>query len=320
MQSIETKILLEPSRQTIQPSQPHAVLLRFHCDSGIDARLHFIGQVGGLMAQAKAKKTPSKTAPAKKATASATKTVKKAPAKATVKAPAKKAVKAPAKPVAKAAAKPAPKAKSAAKPAAKTTVKTPAKTSAPKAAPAAKPAAKPAVKTAAPKAEPPKNKAMTQKPAVKKTPAATGIQARETSPLDTFTNFTPYNLKKGENYMNDSQVDHFRKILAGWKQELMVKVDETVHHMQDESSNVPDPNDRATIESDFTMELRTRDRERKLIKKIEESIKTLDSGEYGYCENCGEEIGIRRLEARPTAQLCIDCKTLDEIREKHINR
>ncbi len=279
------------------------------------------------MAQAKAKKTPSKTAAPKKATASASKVVKKTPAKSPaskssvtkspVKAPAKKPAKAPAKPVVKTAAKPAPKAKPAAKPAAKTT----AKTSAPKAAPAAKPVAKPAAKTATPKAEPPKKKAMTTKPAVKKTSTAPTAQATETaSLLDSFTNFTPYNVKKGENYMNNGQIEHFRKILAGWKQELMVKVDETVHHMQDESSNVPDPNDRATIESDFTMELRTRDRERKLIKKIEESIKTLDSGDYGYCENCGEEIGIRRLEARPTAQLCIDCKTLDEIREKHINR
>jgi DnaK suppressor protein len=123
-------------------------------------------------------------------------------------------------------------------------------------------------------------------------------------------------LRKGEEYMNEAQESHFRDILGRWKQELMEEVDRTVHHMQDEAANFPDPNDRATQESEFAMELRTRDRERKLIKKIEESLGAIDSGEYGYCEQCGVEIGIRRLEARPTATLCIDCKSLDEIREK----
>ena len=116
--------------------------------------------------------------------------------------------------------------------------------------------------------------------------------------------------------MNPAQIEHFREILESWKQELMEKVDETVHHMQDEASNFPDPNDRASQESDFTMELRARDRERKLIKKIEEGMQRLDGGEFGFCESCGVEIGVRRLEARPTATLCIDCKELDEIREK----
>ncbi|MCW9057600.1 MAG: RNA polymerase-binding protein DksA [Gammaproteobacteria bacterium] len=116
--------------------------------------------------------------------------------------------------------------------------------------------------------------------------------------------------------MSDTQLSHFRQILLTWKRELMEEVDRTVHHMQDEAANFPDPNDRATQESEFSMELRARDRERKLIKKIDESIDMLDDGEYGYCESCGVEIGIRRLEARPTATLCIDCKTLDEIREK----
>ncbi len=130
--------------------------------------------------------------------------------------------------------------------------------------------------------------------------------------------FEPYKEKKGEEYMNEKQVVHFRKILFAWKKELMEEVDRTVHHMQDEAANFPDPNDRATQESEFTMELRARDRERKLIRKIDESLTALDEGEYGYCEQCGEEIGIRRLEARPTATLCIECKTLDEIREKHL--
>ena len=120
--------------------------------------------------------------------------------------------------------------------------------------------------------------------------------------------------------MNPEQVEHFRKILTDWKSELMAKVDETVHHMQDEAANFPDPNDRATQESDFTMELRTRDRERKLIKKIEESLNALDADDYGYCASCGIEVGIRRLEARPTATECIDCKTLNEIKEKQYGK
>ncbi|MCB1874488.1 MAG: RNA polymerase-binding protein DksA [Chromatiales bacterium] len=126
----------------------------------------------------------------------------------------------------------------------------------------------------------------------------------------------PYKEEPGEEYMNDRQLAHFREILLAWKRELMEEVDRTVHYMQDEAANFPDPNDRATQESEFSLELRTRDRERKLIKKIDESLTNLDNGEYGFCESCGVEIGIRRLEARPTATLCIDCKTLDEIREK----
>ncbi len=128
--------------------------------------------------------------------------------------------------------------------------------------------------------------------------------------------FTPYELKDDEEYMNDNQLVHFRNILSNWKNELMKEVDRTVHHMQDDASNHPDPADRATQEEEFSLELRTRDRERKLIKKISGSLNDVDSGDYGYCEACGVEIGVRRLEARPTANLCIDCKTLDEIREK----
>jgi DnaK suppressor protein len=130
--------------------------------------------------------------------------------------------------------------------------------------------------------------------------------------------FKPYEEKPGEDYMNEEQSQHFMRILNNWKAELMAEVDRTVHHMQDDAANFPDPNDRATQESEFSLELRTRDRERKLIKKIEESIKTIESGDYGYCDSCGIEIGIRRLEARPTATLCIDCKTLDELREKQM--
>jgi DnaK suppressor protein len=130
--------------------------------------------------------------------------------------------------------------------------------------------------------------------------------------------FKPYIEVEGEEYMNDVQIKHFETILKNWKSELMHEVDRTVLHMQDDAANFPDPNDRATQESEFSLELRTRDRERRLIKKIDEALKEIESGGYGFCESCGIEIGIRRLEARPTATLCIDCKTLDEIREKQM--
>jgi DnaK suppressor protein len=131
-----------------------------------------------------------------------------------------------------------------------------------------------------------------------------------------FTNFEPYKPKAREAYMNDAQKSHFCDILSAWKAELMEEVDRTVSHMKDEAANFPDPADRATQEEEFSLELRTRDRERKLIKKIESTLELIDQDDYGYCNSCGVEIGIKRLEARPTANLCIDCKTLDEIREK----
>jgi len=128
--------------------------------------------------------------------------------------------------------------------------------------------------------------------------------------------FKPYKVKKGEEYMSEGQLAHFTVILNAWKQELMDEVDRTVGHMKDEAANFPDPADRATQEEEFSLELRTRDRERKLIKKIDESLEMISNGEYGYCETCGVEIGLKRLEARPTATQCIDCKSLDEIKEK----
>lgn len=126
----------------------------------------------------------------------------------------------------------------------------------------------------------------------------------------------PYRADPDEEYMNDAQLEHFRQILLNWKKQLLDDMERTVHHMQDEATNFPDPNDRATQEEGFAIELRTRDRELKLIRKIDESLKKIDSGDYGYCESCGVDIGLRRLEARPTASKCIDCKTLDEQREK----
>jgi DnaK suppressor protein len=134
-----------------------------------------------------------------------------------------------------------------------------------------------------------------------------------------FRNVAPYQPKRGEEYMGDRQLEHFRTILVQWRQELMEEVDRTVHHMQDEAANFPDPADRATQEEEFSIELRTRDRERKLIRKIDQTIDRINDRDYGFCDTCGIEIGLRRLEARPTATQCVDCKTLDEIREKQLH-
>ena len=131
-----------------------------------------------------------------------------------------------------------------------------------------------------------------------------------------FKNFLPYKSRSGEKYMNKRHLKHFRNILLKWKAELMEEVDRTVSHMKDEAANFPDLADRATQEEEFSLELRTRDRERKLIKKIDMTVELIDANDYGFCNSCGVEIGIKRLEARPTATLCIDCKTLDEIKEK----
>lgn len=126
----------------------------------------------------------------------------------------------------------------------------------------------------------------------------------------------PYEESPGEEYMNIKQRDHFRDLLLAWKHELMEEVDRTVSHMKDEAANFPDPADRASQEEEFSLELRTRDRERKLIKKIDATLELVETDDYGFCDTCGVDIGIRRLEARPTATLCVDCKTLDEIKEK----
>ncbi len=233
-----------------------------------------------------------KKAVAKKKAAKKT-AAKKAPAK---KAAAKKKVTAK-----KAAVKKAPAKKAAAKKKAVAKKKVAAKK-----APARKAAAK---KTVAGKRPPAKKKAARKQAPSTRTPHGTIVD-----------DIAPYEESAGEEYMNEAQRAHFRDILLAWKRELMEEVDRTVHHMQDEAANFPDPNDRATQESEFSMELRTRDRERKLIKKIDEALDKLEHNEYGWCDSCGVEIGIRRLEARPTATLCIDCKTLDEIREKHLGK
>ena len=150
-------------------------------------------------------------------------------------------------------------------------------------------------------------KKVVKKVAKKSTKKAAGLKK--------FNSYTP---KANESYMNKSQIKHFIKILNDWKLELSSDIDRTVSHMQDELTAYADPNDRASQESDMALELRNRDRERKLIKKIDGTLKNIDNDEYGYCAACGEEIGLKRLLARPTATLCIDCKTLDEIREKQM--
>ena len=132
-----------------------------------------------------------------------------------------------------------------------------------------------------------------------------------------FKNFKPYELADGEEYMNDRQKEHFRQILNGWRAQLMQESEKTVNNMQQDGATIlSDPNDRASQEEEFSLELRTRDRERKLLAKIEKTLHKLTIDDYGYCETCGIEIGIKRLEARPTAELCIDCKEIEEQKEK----
>ena len=154
-----------------------------------------------------------------------------------------------------------------------------------------------------------------KKPApAKKAPAKSAVKASEkTAPA-----VAKYKALKGEEYMCQRQRDYFRDMLLAQKKALTEGISKTVHTMQDEATIFADPNDRASQETDIALELRNRDRERKLIKKIDETIARIDAEEYGYCDKCGVEIGISRLEARPTASLCIDCKTLDEVKEKQM--
>ena len=172
-----------------------------------------------------------------------------------------------------------------------------------------------------------KKKAVSKKrPAVKKKvparkPAVRKVATRRTKPKrDVLSGpihgIAPYKPKRGEEYMSDEQLEHFRKILSSWKRELMYEVDRTVHHMQDEAANFPDPNDRATQESEFGLELRTRDRERKLLRKIDSALARIDEGSYGWCDETGEEIGLKRLEARPVATLCLEAQERRELAER----
>ena len=171
-----------------------------------------------------------------------------------------------------------------------------------------------------------KKAASKKRPAVKKKvptsrPAARKVPARKTKPRGDVLSgpihgIAPYKPKRGEEYMSDAQLEHFRNILSAWKRELMFEVDRTVHHMQDEAANFPDPNDRATQESEFGLELRTRDRERKLLRKIDSALARIDEGSYGFCDETGEEIGLKRLEARPVATLCLEAQERRELAER----
>ena len=177
-----------------------------------------------------------------------------------------------------------------------------------------------------------KKKTVRKKAASKKRPAAKKkVPARKTAPRKAparrarpkgdllsgpIHGIAPYKPRRGEEYMSDAQLEHFREILNAWKRELMFEVDRTVHHMQDEAANFPDPNDRATQESEFGLELRTRDRERKLLRKIDSALARIDEGSYGYCDETGEEIGLKRLEARPVATLCLEAQERRELAER----
>jgi DnaK suppressor protein len=240
-----------------------------------------------------AKAMPAKKAASKKKTASKKKVAKKAPKSAARRSGAVKS-KAPQKRASKKPTKPA-------------------KSARPK---------KVAKAPAAPKSQPKATGKKTMAPGPKKpSPRLIGAAApaarRSTSVLSgPVRGFTPYQPKRGEEYMNKTQLEHFRELLLAWKRELMEEVDRTMLHMKDDAANFPDPNDRATQESEFGLELRTRDRERKLLKKIDSALARIDDGSYGYCEETGEEIGLRRLEARPVATLCVEAQERREIAER----
>jgi DnaK suppressor protein len=258
-----------------------------------------------------AAKKPAKATKAKKTIAKKADSAKKA-------APAKK-------PAAVAKAKPAPSPRAVAKPAAKPAAPPPSPKPAAKAAPAAAAApAKPARAAASIPAKPtiparpvtPLNINDLDTAGASDADEADSPDVSSTNLLAGPRNVKPYIPRRGEQYMNKEQLEHFRLILNTWKRDLMHEVDRTVLHMKDEAANFPDPNDRATQESEFSLELRTRDRERKLIRKIDEAIKRIEDGTYGYCVETGEEIGIKRLEARPVATLCVEAQERRERREK----
>jgi DnaK suppressor protein len=311
--------------------------LRFGAAPGelFSASLYRPAAAGIIARSAEAsKEVEERRMPGKKSAAKPAKAKKSVPVaarKAAPPAPAKKAI------VTK--PKPTPAAPPARKPAASTPAAAPAAaaSAAPAArAAAAKPAAPAAAKPAAAAAKP--AAPVTGAPAgrtpprsIDTGPIATYVQRRPPMPVAQPTdaddgddssllagprNVSPYIAKRGEQYMNKGQLEHFRQILQSWKRDLMEEVDRTVSHMKDEAANFPDPNDRATQEEEFSLELRTRDRERKLIRKIEEALKRIEDGSYGYCLETGEEIGIKRLEARPVATLSIEAQERRERREK----
>ena len=185
----------------------------------------------------------------------------------------------------------------------KTTLKkTPVKKATVKKAPVKK---APVKKTAA-------KKALVKKTAVKKAPAKKIISKKRTTPISS------YKGRKGEKYMSAAMKKHFKAVLIEWREHLREEMQKTFDHLKNKGESYADPIDRASQEEEFAFELRTRDRERKLINKIAGSLDQIKQDDYGYCYACGIEIGVKRLEARPTATHCIDCKTLDEIKEKQL--
>ena len=201
----------------------------------------------------------------------------------------------------------------------KKVVKKVAKKASKKKAPSRKKAASkkkaPARKKAASKRKAPSRKKVTSKKVARKAPTPR-VRARGDVLSGPIHGIAPYKAGRGEEYMGDAQLEHFQEILGAWKRELMFEVDRTVHHMQDEAANFPDPNDRATQESEFGLELRTRDRERKLLRKIDSALARIDEGSYGFCDETGEEIGLKRLEARPVATLCLEAQERRELAER----
>ena len=178
---------------------------------------------------------------------------------------------------------------------------------------AKKPVAKKTVakKTAAKK--PAAKKTVAKKPVAKKKPKLKVVATTNKSKI------APYKAKKKEKYMSAAMKRHFTAVLVNWKEHLFDEMQKTFDHLKTKGETYADPIDRASQEEEFAFELRTRDRERKLINKISISLDKIKNDDYGWCDSCGDEIGIKRLEARPTATHCIDCKTLDEIKEKQLN-
>jgi DnaK suppressor protein len=176
--------------------------------------------------------------------------------------------------------------------------------------------AKKVAKKASKKKAAPRKKTTSRKSPVRKKTTPRRARSRAELLSGPIHGIEPYKPRRGEDYMSQAQLDHFEQILSAWKRELMFEVDRTVHHMQDEAANFPDPNDRATQESEFGLELRTRDRERKLLRKIDSALARIEEGSYGYCDETGEEIGLKRLEARPVATLCLEAQERRELAER----
>lgn len=271
--------------------------------------------------KAAARKNPSRKKVARKKPAAKKRVAKKAARPSSKRKASKK------KPAKKASKKKAPAAKQRVSKK-KVTKKKPTKKKASKKTPAKKkrvPAKKVTKKkaTKAKKKTPSKKRPAAKKSSSKRTKAAPKAATKkrtQTRRMDLLTNPSaatgPYQPKRGENYMSGAQLEHFKDLLTNWKRELMEEVDRTMLHMKDEAANFPDPNDRATQESEFGLELRTRDRERKLLRKIDSALQRIDDGTYGYCEETGEEIGLRRLEARPVATLCVEAQERRELAER----